>query len=150
MSKEDSIMKSSSFKYFVFILCVLLIGIFNSCSLLRPKFDPDGLKNAETLKAEAELLMDRAVDFYSNYREEVEQLMKEVEVAYEYSLTRKFNDRVIAKWNLLRDPTRDRLAGFMEVWKTEDKLDKEMIAEAKKWVTLEFDTLIELENAKKK
>jgi hypothetical protein len=38
----------------------------------------------------------------------------------------------------------------MEVWKTEDKLDKEMIAEAKKWVTLEFDTLIELENAKKK
>ena len=143
-------MKSSSFKYFVFILCVLLIGISGSCSLLRPKFDPDGLKNAETLKAEAALLMDKAVDFYSNHQEEVAQLMKEVEVAYEYSRTRKFNDRVIAKWDLLRDPTRDRLAGFMEVWKMQDKLDKEMIAEAKKWVMLEFDTLIELENAKKK
>jgi hypothetical protein len=141
-------MKSSIVKgLLLFIIIAVLSG---SCFWKKAKIDPEGLQNAVILKEKALELMDKAGESYYKYRQDVYGLMSAVERAYEHARQQRKNDVIIGTWDRLRNPGGDRLAGFMEEWKKEDKLDADTINTFKEWVTKEFDGLKELEEAKKK
>lgn len=121
---------------------------FPGCSMFKPKFDPDGYQYASTLKEAALELMKQADKPYDDRAADVYLLMTKIERAYEHSLTRYKNDNVIATWDRLRDPNRNRLGGFMEQWRKEDKLDNDTITTYTQWVSDEFDMLVSLETGK--
>jgi hypothetical protein len=116
----------------------------------KAKYNPEGFQNAVTLKKEALELMAKAGESYYVHRQEVFDLMSAVEKAYEASRKLKRNDSVIAAWNVMRDPKQNRLGGFMEKWRIEDKIEPETIKTMIEWVGKDFDILIKIEEEKKK
>lgn len=142
-------MNSKTIKYlFVFILS---ISFLCGCSLLKKKakFDPEGLEFANRIKVKALQVMRQAEASFFYHKDDVHLLMTEVEKAYEYARTQKNNDAIKDSWNLMRDPAKERLGGFMVLWEREDKLDGTTIALYVQWVEADLNTIIELENAKK-
>jgi hypothetical protein len=144
-------MKSKIVKWsllFIFLLVVLVV--LGSCFWKKARYDPEGLQNAVILKEKALELMAKAGESYYKHKADVHGLMSAVERAYEYARLQRKNDVITGAWDRLRNPTRDRLGGFMEEWKKEDKLDADTIKSYIEWVSKEFDAIKELEEAKKK
>lgn len=144
-------MKSKIVKWLVvFIFLTVVLVVLGSCFWKKAKYDPEGFQNAAILKDEALELMAKAGESYYKYRKDVYGLMSAVERAYEHARQQRKNDVIIGTWDRLRNPAEDRLGGFMEEWKKEDKLDADTINTFKEWVSKEFDAIKELEEAKKK
>jgi len=53
-------------------------------------------------------------------------------------------------WEVIKDPDRTLLGGFIKRWKAETRLGQVFIIEAKKQVAKGFDLVAELEGAKTK
>ena len=139
--------------YFIVVpLCLLfcLILLTTNCSLFKPKFDPVGHQYAVTLQEEALALMNKANESFSLHSDAVYRLMTRVEKAYEHSRLLVRNDGVTGIWEVLRDPTSNRLGRFMWEWEKEDILDDQYIKETRKLVEENFKVLIEIEEGKKK
>jgi hypothetical protein len=138
-----------TFLRYIPLLCLLLLALSN-CSLFKPKFDPVGHQYAITIQKDALALMDRAVESFSLYREEVYWLMTRVERAYEHARPLYKNDKVTAIWDALRNPQGNRLGRFMLEWEKEDTLGDIYIKEAKEMLDEDFKLLVEIEEGKKK
>ena len=54
------------------------------------------------------------------------------------------------QWEIIRDPSGASLIGFLERWKREGKLGQEFVTEAKKVISDQLDTVIDLESGKPK
>lgn len=133
------------------LLPLLAAALLSGCSLLKKKakFDPEGLEFANRIKVKALQVMRQAEASFFYLKDDVHLLMTEVEKAYEYARTQKNNDAIRDSWNLMRDPAKERLGGFMVLWEREDKLDGATIEIYIQWVEADLNTIIELENAKK-
>lgn len=133
------------------LLLILAAVLFSGCSILKKKarFNPEGLEFANRIMVKATQVMRQAEASFFYYRDDVHLLMTEVEKAYEYARTQKNNEAVKDAWNLIRDPTKERLGGFMVLWEREDRLDGVTIELYVQWIEADLNTIIELENAKK-
>ncbi|NIM17450.1 MAG: hypothetical protein GTO45_36015 [Candidatus Aminicenantes bacterium] len=144
-------MKSKILKWSLLFIFLLVVSVvLGSCFWKKAKYDPESFQNAVILKEEALELMAKAGESYYKYRKDVYGLMSAVERSYEHARQQRKNDVIIGAWDRLRNPAEDRLGGFMEEWKKEDKLAADTINTFKEWVSKEFDAIKELEEAKKK
>ncbi|MFT4024932.1 MAG: hypothetical protein QM664_14235 [Flavihumibacter sp.] len=100
------------------------------------------------LKVDALKLMAKAGREYSTQKEAVEKFTDAWDKIYEYELHRRNNGIRINMWNLLRDPQRHLLGGFLARWQKESTLSETFISEAKIQVGKAFDQLSELESGK--
>ena len=94
--------------------------------------------------------MSKATDSYDEHEKEVEALVRQLDKAYEYDRGRQLNQITIAQWDILRDPNRDLVGGFLKMWKAKVTLRATFIAEKKKQVGDAFDQIIQLESGKLK
>ncbi len=62
------------------------------------------------------------------------------QMAYEYAKCLPNNDETVAQWEIIRDPNRNSLIGFLERWKSEDRLNRTFSENAKKLISQHLST----------
>lgn len=124
--------------------CALL---FSACTSISP-FSQKAYEQATRLKVESLNLMGKATQPFSKYEEKVEQLSQEIEIAYEFAFGRPDNEISARQWEMLKDPSKNLLGGFLLRWEQESKLSKFFIEEAQKVIGQAFDQIIQLESQK--
>ena len=125
--------------------CMFLSG----CSLIA-HYDQVAYQHATNAKVDTLALMGKATGSYDEYQKEVEALVTELDKAYEYDRGRQRNKITVAQWDILRDPHRDVVGGFLKMWKAKGSLSATFIAEKKKQIGDAFDQIIQLESGKLK
>jgi len=133
------------------LILLLFLGsaslIQSSCVTTAP-YDQYVYKESTSLKVDALKLMDKAEKPYNTQEKEIDKLTDQLDKLYEYELHRKKNQLRIQMWELLRNPEKNLLGGFLARWKKEGQLSPGFITEAKIIVGKAFDQLAELESGK--
>ena len=119
------------------------------CSLIA-HYDQVAYEHATSAKVDTLALMDKATGSYDSHEKEIEALVVELDKAYEYDRGRSLNKITVAQWDILRDPNRNLVGGFLKMWKTKGSLSTVFIAEKKKQIGDAFDQIILLESGKNK
>lgn len=128
-------------------LCVAVVIV--ACSTITP-FDQKAYDQSTAIKLEALSLMDKATDLYTSHIEDVTALRNNLSKAYEAAKLRSKNELSIKQWEIITDPKRNSIEGFLQFWEKKDKLSQEFINEAKIRISEHFDSVIQLEAAKNK
>ena len=134
--------------WFNFIITLLFISLnYFECSRQISLFNPTAYEYAVSIKVESLALMDKAVEPFENHKSEVTELKLEIEKAYEYAKGIKKNEITVQQWDILKNPERNLLGGFLKRWE-EEQLSKTFVGEAKNLISQAFDTIIGLESGK--
>lgn len=129
--------------------CATLLALlaFAACSSIST-YDQTAYLQAVNTKVDALALMTKAVEPYTNHRNEVAEFLIELDKAYEYERGRPLNRDTLMQWDILRDPNRDLLGGFLKEWKEDGKLLPVYVERKKAQISTGFDQIIQLENGK--
>ncbi|OQX27394.1 MAG: hypothetical protein BWK80_05505 [Desulfobacteraceae bacterium IS3] len=132
-------------------IAIMLMLFFSvmACSTISP-FNQRAYEQATSLKAEALMLMDKATNPYSEYQSEVESLRLNLEKAYQYAKGLPKNEITTRQFEILKDPGRNSLGGFLKKWEEESALSAGFVEGAAGLISDGFDTIIELESGKRK
>jgi hypothetical protein len=128
------------------LLCVVMII---GCGAKIAGFDQTALQNAVSLKTEALALMDKATEPYADHKDATDKFMLAVDKASKHSASIPNNELSTKQWEILKDPEKNLLGGFIARWKDKGTLSAFFVNEAKGLVSDGFDEIISLENAKK-
>ena len=107
------------------------------------------------IKLDALALMDKAMDNFADHEEEIQNLIKEIDKAYEHERSGRNNEMLIKMWEILkagsgigtdlREEDHDLLGGFLRDWKAKGTLRGAFILEKKRQIAKGLDQLILLE-----
>ena len=125
----------------------MFLLVFAACSYTAP-YSQFAYEQTISLKVEALQLMDKATEPYASHAADVRNLETNLEKAYEYAKGRPKNEISAKQWQILIDPDRNLLGGFLKRWKTKSTLSPTFINEAKGLVSDAFDTISGLESGK--
>lgn len=128
------------------ILVVTLLTLI-SCQTISP-YSSTAYMQAVELKVKSLELMGKATDSYNSHVKEIFLLNRELNVAYEFAKGRKKNRVSTKQWEILINPNRNLLGGFLRFWQKKDKMSLTFIFESKRLVSDAFDTIIGLESGK--
>ena len=126
------------------LAALLSLGCAPSIALYSEK----AYDQAVTLKTTSLRLMDRAVEPYNDHVQNVDSLLFEMDRTYEYARGRPGNELSTRQWEILKDPDRHLLGGFIRRWEEQETLSPLFINQAKEQVSQAFDTIIGLESGK--
>ena len=132
---------------FAFISLLLILSGLPGCASVS-LFSPAAYEQATSLKVESLILMDKAEEPFERHRSDVDALRIMIEKAYEYAKGRPGNEITARQWELLKDPDRNLLGGFMKRWQERSTLPGAFISEANGVISDAFDTIIGLESGK--
>jgi hypothetical protein len=124
-----------------------LVVALSACTTIAP-FSHTAFEQATSVKAHAVFVMDSATEPYAEHKAEVRELRLAVEKAYEYAKSRPRNEESRQQWEIVRDPNRDSLAGFLGYWEQKGALKPAYIADQKNEIAKHFDEIIKLELGK--
>ena len=113
-------------------------------------YNETAYSNAVSLKVESLALMDKASDSISAHVQEISTLETNIEKAYQYVRWLPRNELTVAQWEILKDPNRDLLGGFLKKWEKEKVLHVVFIKEKEKQISDAFDEILKLETGKNK
>ena len=130
-------------------IALLLTTVFTGCASISP-YNAKAYEQATSIKATALITMTKAQNPYQESANEIEDLILEMDRAYEYAKGRPKNSESIRQWEIMKDPEQKLLGGFIQEWKTKQKLNTTYVELKKKQVGLGFDQIIELEGGKRK
>lgn len=133
------------------VQCVCLLCLFfvlAGCSNLSPPYDAVAYQAATSLKVDALRLMALAETDYPQNAEQVNKFLISLKKAYEYANGRPKNELVAKQWEIMLDPERNLLGGFLSRWKEQGRLSQIFIAGAQGNVAMAFDQIIGLESGK--
>jgi len=133
-------------RHLVALSACLLLG---ACTLIA-YYDQAAYEHATDAKVDTLALMSKATGSYDEHQKEVEALVTELDKAYEYDRGRQLNKITVAQWDILRDPNRNLVGGFLKTWKTRGSLSATFVAEKKRQIGDVFDQIIQLESGKLK
>jgi len=139
-------MKSISLKSYWFLLITLLIVGCGSSAIFNQK----AYEQATSLKVDALNLMDKATEPYADHEKEINEFKVNIEKAFQYCLGLPNNDETIKQWEIIKDPERNSIMGFLKRWETQKQLKQDFINDAKGIVSDGFDQIIGLESGKVK
>jgi len=119
-----------------------------SCAPSIALFNERAYDQATTLKVEALALMEKATEPFADHEEAVEALQIKVDAAFEYARGRPKNELSARQWEVMRDPERNLLGGFLSRWRQQGSLGAAFVTEAARLVADAFDQIIGLESGK--
>jgi hypothetical protein len=131
-------------------LIAISASLFLTGCTLIARYDQAAYEHATSAKVDTLALLGKATGSYDDHEKEVEALVRQLDKAYEYDRGRQLNKITIAQWDILRDPNRDLVGGFLKVWKTKGTLSATFVTEKKKQIADAFDQIIQLESGKLK
>lgn len=129
-------------------ICGIIVLFLCSCGSLQSVFNEQAYQQAVSLKVESLELMNRATEPYPVFETDVQALKTELQKAYQYALGRPNNETSTRQWEILIDPERNLLGGFLARWEQQESLSPIFVEENKKIISDAFDTIIELESGK--
>ena len=129
---------------------VLAVLVLAGCNGTIGPFTQRAYEQATSLKVEALTLMDKATRPYVEHHAEVDALRLNIDKAYEYARGLPKNKVSTNQWQILRDPNRNSIGGFLKRWETKGQLSVAFIDEVKPIISQGFDMVIELESGKRK
>jgi hypothetical protein len=124
--------------------------LFYACAPRIALYNETAYSNAVALKVESLALMGKATDSSSAHVQEISTLETNIEKAYQYVRWLPRNELTVAQWEILKDPNRDLLGGFLKKWENEKVLHVVFIEEKKKQISNTFDEILKLETGKNK
>lgn len=130
-------------------LMVVLALAASACSTIS-RYDQAAYEHAVNTKVDTLVLINKATASYNEHQKEIESLLTELDKTYEYDRGRQLNQITITQWNILRDPDRNLLGGFLKAWEAKGKLSSAFVAEKKAQLADAFDQIIQLESGKLK
>lgn len=141
-------------KYFksMSAFCVLFaLLVANGCSAIIADYNLEAYKYATTIKAKSLKLVDESSDPYAKHKTAAEQLLLEIDEAYEFAAGLPANQIAAEQWKLVRDPNRNFIAGYIKQWRERKTGVPEFFRkEAKRGISSSFDYIICLEANKEK
>jgi hypothetical protein len=129
------------------LIVVSACMFLSACSLIA-HYDQVAYEHATNAKVDTLALMGKATGSYDDHEKEVEALITQLDKAYEYDRGRSLNKITVAQWDVVRDPNRNLVGGFLKMWKAKGSLSATFIAEKKKQIADAFDQIIRLESGK--
>ena len=120
-----------------------------ACTPLISPFSEVAYQNATDLKAHSLALVDQSADPYAQHAAEAEQLLIDVSAAYEFVNGMKGNEISAAQWQLMRDPGKNLMGGFVGFWQQVGKVSPAFRDEYHGQVAEAFDYIICLEANKR-
>ena len=124
--------------------------IISGCGNMQAVFSEQAYQQAVSLKVESLDVVSKATEEYSTHQTEITRLQSELQKAYQYALGRPNNDTTTRQWEILLDPERNLLGGFLARWEQKGSMSQVFIDENKRIISDAFDTIIELESGKRK
>jgi len=141
--KRKSILKSG--------LLTILILTFVACNSIKTAvFDQYSYQQTISIKVESLNLMNNAVEPYSNFEKEVEQLQLDLQKMVEYEKNKPDNEVTYAMWNVMTSKDKNLLAGFFTRWKDKNQLSSTFVDQAKVQIAEALDLIIKYEARKNK
>jgi hypothetical protein len=134
-------------KYYSLLLIPVLLLCFQSCTPIAG-FSETAYLQAVRLKVESLNLMGKATEAYSKHSSKVDSLERELKIAYEYAKGRPNNEITTKQWEIMINPDRNLIAGFLRIWKEDLILSPVFVSEAQGVIGDAFDTIIGLESGK--
>ncbi|MEQ8523449.1 hypothetical protein [Gracilimonas sp.] len=122
--------------------------IINACAPTISQFNETAYQQAVELKVRSMSLIDRADEPYSGHEEAAQQLKQDMLTAFEYAKGRPKNDISARQWEIMVDPDRNLMGGFLARWEEQQTLSPAFIGEYSGVVADAFDTIIGLESGK--
>jgi hypothetical protein len=113
-------------------------------------FDHYSYQKTTELKVETSRLMDKATTPFATHKEEVENLLLDIEKLTEYEKNKPENETTFAMWNTLTDKEKNLLSGFFKRWEEKGTCSTVFLDESKKQVMEAMDLLIQYEIKKDK
>lgn len=144
----ERLMNCSRFQYIYFIAGFALLGVSVSCAPSIAPYSETAYNQAVGLKVESLRLMSRAEQPFETYSKRIEDLEVELDKAYEFAKGRPKNVYSSRQWEILLDPEKNLLGGFLRHWEGSHSLSWPFIEEARGVVAEAFDTIIGLESGK--
>lgn len=143
-----NIPRNKTFKVISFaFIFISLIFYTCTCSYIA-RYSHFAYQQTISLKVEALALMDKATKQFASHENEIKELETKIEKAYEYAKGRPKNELSTKQWQILKDPNRNLLGGFINRWRKKLTLSAHFIKEAKGLVADAFDTISGLESGK--
>lgn len=128
-------------------LIALIFTVLSGCSTIST-YDQTAYQNATNAKAETFALMDKATNSYSSQAKEIQALRLTLSKAYEYDKGRPLNQITVEMWEVLLDPSRDLVGGFLRDWEADQTESKTFVDDKKEQIGEAFDVISGLESAK--
>lgn len=135
-------------RVFRVVIVMTLGAVFSTCTPSISQFNETAYQQAVQLKVESMSLIDKADEPYSGHEEEADQLKQDLLTAYEYAKGRPKNEISTRQWEIMVDPERNLMGGFLVRWKEQETLSPAFIGEYSKVIADAFDTIIGLESGK--
>src|SRR6266511_1884483 len=114
-------------------LIIPLFLLIGGCATIAP-YNETAYEQATALKAETLILMDKATEQFSLHKDEVQKVRLDMDKGYEYAKGRPKNELSTKQWEIVRDPERNSLGGFLKRWETTGVLGQTFVSEMKKVV----------------
>jgi hypothetical protein len=128
---------------------LVVVFIAAACSVTSP-FNERAYDIATSAKVDALALVTQASEPYANHAPDVRALRLEIDKAYEFAKGRPHNEEATRQWEIIRDPQRNSLGGFLRRWQERGTLDAAFVNEAQGLIADGFDAVIELESGKRR
>lgn len=125
-------------------LTILAVG----CAPKIAPFSETAYLQAVELKVISLQLIEQADQPFDEFRDEVNALRFELRKALEFAKGRPHNEYSIGQWEIMADPERNMLAGFLKRWEETGSMSPVFIEEAIINIAAGFDTIIGLESGK--
>jgi hypothetical protein len=132
---------------YLLLLSAIFFGAWQGCSTIST-FDQYAYTQTTSLKVDALALMGKATEDAAMHTDALEQLTIKIDKAYEYEKGRPKNEITTRMWDVLKNPERNLLGGFVKRWREKGKLSQAFIDEAKELVAEAFDLISGLESQK--
>ena len=136
-------------KTLILPILFLFVAITTGC-IKTATFDAEEYNETLNLKKETLELVSKATEPYASYEAEVSELLQKLNSVYENAQARSNNKVSVEQWKIMLDENANLAAGFFARWKSEGTLNKSFVEEAKGVISKGFDTITDLEKAKKK
>lgn len=131
-------------------LLSIAAGLLTACVPSISQFNETAYRQAVQLKVQSLALIDKATEPYEKYSEEADRLLQELNIAWEYAKGRPNNELSTRQWEIMLDPERNLMGGFLARWKSEGSLSPVFVREFHGITADAFDTIIGLESGKVK
>jgi hypothetical protein len=130
------------------LVSILLVAVVCfGCATISP-YSETAYQQATSLKVDSLALMAKATEPYAQHQGEVEALRLKLDKAYEYANGLPKNQLAARQWEILKDPSRHLLGGFLARWQQKSILSPAYIADKQIQVGAAFDQIIGLESGK--
>ncbi|MGD8379466.1 MAG: hypothetical protein PVI37_00415 [Gammaproteobacteria bacterium] len=131
------------------LFAAICFGLLAGCASIAP-YDQQAYNYAVQLKVDSLNLLAEANDPYSKHADEIQQLDRRLEIAYQYAKGRPNNSLSTRQWAMMNDPAGHLLGGTLQRWKKDGRLNPAFIKNESALVSDGFDQIIGLESGKLK